>query len=122
MQRPEWAHSQAELEAARLGHRSTPPPGDPSAGAAAAARYAAHGRQGVSSGPGLGSAGTAARPRMSLDLARLHAPSAASPGQARLRREAEDTEVHACSHVSMAMLQAGHLHGPTVLCALQNAL
>lgn len=80
MQRPEWALLQAELEAARLGHRSTPPPGDPTAGAAAAARYAAHGRQSASSGLGLG-LGAATRPRMSLDLGRLHAPSTASPGQ-----------------------------------------
>lgn len=80
-----WVLLQAELEAARLGHRSTPPPGDPTAGAAAAARYAAHGRQSASSGLGLGlgAASTFVRPRMSLDLARLHAPNAASPGQAR---------------------------------------
>ncbi len=76
---------QAELEAARMGYRPSPPPADPTAGAAATAPAGA-GRYGLS-GPALGAhaaSGAGARPRMSLDLARLQPSDTASPsGQAR---------------------------------------
>ncbi len=71
-----------------MGYRPSPPPADPTAGAAAAVPTSA-GRYGLP-GPAPGAAHAAGsagvRPRMSLDLARLQPPDAASPAGGQARR------------------------------------
>jgi hypothetical protein len=71
-----------------MGYRPSPPPADPAAGAAAAAPAGA-GRYGLhvpAPGAAHAAGGAGARPRMSLDLARLQPPDTASPAGGQARR------------------------------------